>query len=125
MDEGRIKKLCFTVWASVGMSISSLPCAPCLGFLGFEVHEEDSCPSGLNMYFEPLNGEGAGQWRHQECSQLVPASLQKLHTLEHSYILNPSCAQQVTIHLLNILLDPRSEPIECEWARFCEKDMSF
>ncbi len=72
-----------------------------------------------------LNGEGAGQWRHQECSQLVPASLQKLHTLEHSYILKPSCAQQVTTHLLNILLDPHSEPLECEWTRFCEKDMSF
>ncbi len=122
MDEGRIKKLCFTVWACVWMSISSLPCAPCLCFLGFEVHEEDSCPSGVNMYFEPLNGEGAGQWRHQECLQLVPASLQKLHTLD---ILKPSCAQQVTIHLLNILLDPHSEPLECEWARFCEKDMSF
>jgi hypothetical protein len=47
VDEGSIKKLCCTVWASVGMSISSLPCAPCLGFLGFEVHEEDSCPSGV------------------------------------------------------------------------------
>ncbi len=34
-----------------------LPCGYSLGFIGFKVHEEGSCPCGVNIYYEPLNGE--------------------------------------------------------------------
>lgn len=60
VDEGRIRKLCFTMWASMEDVNIILPCAP-FGFLGFKVHKEDSGPHGVNIYYKPLNREGACQ----------------------------------------------------------------
>ncbi len=59
MDEGRIRKLCFTMWASMEVVNIILPCARSFSFLGFKVHKEDSCPHSVNIYYKPLNGEGA------------------------------------------------------------------
>ncbi len=59
MDEGRIRKLCFTVCTSMEDVNIILPYAPSFSFLGFKVHKEDSCPHGVNIYYKPLNGEGA------------------------------------------------------------------
>jgi len=57
VDEGRITKLCFTMWAFMEDVKINLPNASSFGFLGFK--EENSCPFGVNIYYEPFNGESA------------------------------------------------------------------
>ncbi len=50
-------KLCFKMWAFMEDVNIILPSASSFGFFGFK--EENSCPFGVNIYYEPFNGESA------------------------------------------------------------------